>query len=88
MITAMRAIREQIELYSGMCQNSVANMEPLGMGEEKLLARVTEQIRMKRKGQVGKVWMVDEILVRVKGVWCLYRGIDEDGDLACPPQHT
>ncbi|MFK8186252.1 MAG: DDE-type integrase/transposase/recombinase [Phormidesmis sp.] len=31
-----------------------------------------------RKGKVGKLCLVDETCIRVKGVWCyLYRGIDE-----------
>lgn len=46
------------------------------------LPHFIEQIRTKRKGKVGKVWLIDETYVRVKGVWCyLYRGIDEDGNL-------
>lgn len=50
--------------------------------EERFLPHFTEQIRAKRKGKVGKVWMIDETYVRVKGLWCyLYRGIDEDGNL-------
>ena len=50
--------------------------------EERFLPHFTEQIRTKRKGKVGKVWLVDETFIRVKGEWCyLYRGIDEDGNL-------
>ena len=42
----------------------------------------TLQIRTKRKGKVGKVWLIDKTFIRVKGVWCyLYRGIDGDGNL-------
>lgn len=40
------------------------------------------QLRVKRKGQVGKSWYVDETYIRVKGKWCyLYRAIDRDGNL-------
>lgn len=50
--------------------------------EERFLPHFTDQIRTKRKGKVGKVWLVDETYVRIKGAWCyLYRGIDEDGNL-------
>ncbi|MEL6137737.1 MAG: DDE-type integrase/transposase/recombinase, partial [Cyanobacteria bacterium J06628_6] len=50
--------------------------------EERFLPDFIEQIRAKRKGRVGKVWLIDETYVRVKGAWCyLYRGIDEDGNL-------
>ncbi|MGC1310417.1 MAG: DDE-type integrase/transposase/recombinase [Phormidesmis sp.] len=42
--------------------------------EERFLPHFTDQIRMKRQGKVGKVWLIDETYVRVKGVWCyLYR---------------
>ena len=34
------------------------------------------------RGNVGKIWLVDETYVKVHGQWCyLYRGIDEDGNL-------
>ncbi|EDX82823.1 hypothetical protein S7335_1126 [Synechococcus sp. PCC 7335] len=50
--------------------------------EERFLPHFTEQIRTKRKGKVGKLWMIDETYVKVCGQWCyLYRGIDEDGNL-------
>ncbi len=50
--------------------------------EERFLPHFTDRIRTKRKGKVGKVWLVDETYVRIKGVWCyLYRGIDKDGNL-------
>lgn len=40
------------------------------MWEERFLPHFTEQIRAKRQGKVGKVWMVDETYIRLKGVWC------------------
>ncbi len=50
--------------------------------EERFLPHFTEQIRSNRSAKVGKVWLVDETYVRVKGAWCyLYRGIDTDGNL-------
>lgn len=50
--------------------------------EERFLPQFTQQIRTKRKGKLGKVWLVDETYVKVRGKWCyLYRGIDEDGNL-------
>ena len=50
--------------------------------EERLLPHLTDQIREKRKGQVGKIWFVDETYIKVLGSWCyLYRGIDENGNL-------
>ena len=55
--------------------------ETVRFWEERFLPYFTEQIRTKRKGQVGKVWLLDETFIRVKGVWCyLYRaiGLHED----------
>lgn len=50
--------------------------------EATLLPHFTEQIRTKRKGKIGKIWLIDETYVRVRGYWCsLYRGIDTDGNL-------
>ncbi|MEM9156635.1 MAG: IS6 family transposase [Cyanobacteria bacterium P01_F01_bin.33] len=50
--------------------------------EARFLPHFTERIRTKRKGKVGKIWLIDETYIRVKGVWgYLYRGIDEDGNL-------
>ncbi|MDJ0590633.1 MAG: IS6 family transposase [Pleurocapsa sp. MO_226.B13] len=50
--------------------------------EVKFLTHFTQQIRTKRKGKIGKIWLVDETYVKVAGQWCyLYRGIDENGNL-------
>ena len=43
---------------------------------------ITEQLRIKRRGQAGRSWYVDETYVKVKGKWSyLYRAIDADGNL-------
>jgi putative transposase len=43
---------------------------------------LTEQLRHKRRGKVGKRWHADETYVKIQGVWCyLYRAIDADGNL-------
>ena len=43
---------------------------------------IADQRRMKRRGQVGKSWHIDETCVSVYGKWCsLYRAIDHDGNL-------
>ena len=50
--------------------------------EERFLPYLTEQLRTKLRGKIGKVWHIDETYIRVKGKWCyLYRGIDADGNL-------
>jgi len=43
---------------------------------------IADQLRMKRRGQAGPSWHVDETYVKVQGKWCyLYRAIDRDGNL-------
>src|SRR5947209_7135250 len=50
--------------------------------EARFAPLITEQLRMKRRGQAGQSWYVDETYMRVKGKWCyLYRAIDADGNL-------
>ncbi len=43
---------------------------------------LADQLRVRRRGQAGRSWYVDETSVTVKGTWCyLYRAIDRDGNL-------
>ena len=50
--------------------------------ETRFAPLLTEQLRTKRRGQVGPSWYVDETDVKVRGKWCyLYRAIDADGNL-------
>jgi putative transposase len=50
--------------------------------EERFAPLIAEQLRIKRRGQAGQSWYVDETYVTVKGKWCyLYRAIDRDGNL-------
>src|SRR5260370_36246333 len=50
--------------------------------EARFAPLIADQLRMKRRGQVGVSWHVDESYVKVQGKWCyLYRAIDGDGNL-------
>ncbi len=50
--------------------------------ESQFAPLIAEQLRIRRRGQAGQSWYVDETYVRVKGKWCyLYRAIDADGNL-------
>jgi transposase-like protein len=50
--------------------------------EARFAPLIADQLRMKRRGQVGGSWYVDETYVKVQGKWCyLYRAIDGDGNL-------
>lgn len=46
--------------------------------EARFLPHFIDQLRAKRKSNLGQIWPVDETCIRVNGRWCyLYRGIDE-----------
>ena len=48
----------------------------------KLTPALAEDLRRRRRGQVGRSWYVDETYLKVHGRWCyLYRAIDRNGDL-------
>jgi transposase-like protein len=50
--------------------------------EERFTPVLAEELRIKRKGNLGKVWHVDETYLKIKGQWCyLYRAIDQEGTL-------
>ena len=50
--------------------------------EARFAPLIADQLRMKRRGQVGISWHVDETSVKVQGKWCsLYRAMDRDGNL-------
>jgi putative transposase len=50
--------------------------------EARFAPLIADQLRMKRRGQVGVSWHVDATYVKVQGKWCyLYRAIDGNGNL-------
>ncbi|GHO97428.1 hypothetical protein KSF_074760 [Reticulibacter mediterranei] len=50
--------------------------------ESRFAPLIADQLRTKRRGQVGRSWYVDETYIKVHGKWCyLYRAIDADGNL-------
>jgi putative transposase len=50
--------------------------------EERFAPLLTDQLRRKRQGRIGKRWYADETYLKVKGKWCyLYRAIDKQGNL-------
>jgi len=50
--------------------------------EAKLAPLLSEALRKRRRGKVGRCWHTDETYVKVAGKWCyLYRAIDRDGTL-------
>src|SRR5258708_6051298 len=50
--------------------------------ETRFAPLIADQLRIKRRGQAGRSWYVDETYLKVHGKWCyLYRAIDQDGKL-------
>src|SRR3954465_13130187 len=50
--------------------------------EARFAPLLADQLRAKRKGQVGRSWYVDETYVKVNGAWCyVYGAIDPEGNL-------
>ncbi len=50
--------------------------------EARFAPLIADQLRVKRRGQAGPSWYVDETYISVHGKWCyLYRAIDRDGNL-------
>jgi putative transposase len=50
--------------------------------ERQLAPLLSEALRKRRRGAVGRSWYVDETYVKVQGQWqYLYRAIDRDGNL-------
>jgi putative transposase len=56
--------------------------ETVRVWEGKLAPLLSETLRKRRHGTVGRSWYVDETYVKVQGRWqYLYRAIDRDGNL-------
>jgi putative transposase len=56
--------------------------ETVGDWKRRFAPLMAEQLRIKRRGQAGRSWYVDETSLKIHGKWCyLYRAIDHDGHL-------
>ncbi len=74
------SLRDVAEMF--LERGFVFTHEAIRDWERRFAPLMTEQLRMKRRGQAGKSWYVDETYIRVHGKWCyLYRAIDRDGNL-------
>ncbi len=50
--------------------------------EERFAPMISDALRRRRRGTLGRSWYVDETYVKVGGRWCyLYRAIDREGNL-------
>jgi putative transposase len=74
------SLRDLVEMF--LQRGFVFTHEAVRDWEERFAPLIVDQLRIKRRGQAGTSWHVDETYVSVKGKWCyLYRAIDRDGNL-------
>src|ERR687883_554524 len=74
------ALRDLPEMFA--VRGIVFSHEAVREWEAKLTPALAEDLRRRRRGQVGRSWYVDETYLKVHGRWCyLYRAIDRNGTL-------
>ena len=74
------SLRDLAEMF--LQRGFVFTHEAVREWEARFAPLMAEQLRIKRRGQAGKSWHVDETYISVHGKWCyLYRAIDRDGNL-------
>ena len=74
------SLRDLAEMF--LQRGFVFTHEAVRDWEARFAPLLADQLRIKRRGQAGKSWHVDETYISVKGKWCyLYRAIDRDGNL-------
>jgi len=74
------SLRDLPEMFAQ--RGMVFSYEAVRQWEAKLTPVLAEELRSRRRGQVGRSWYVDETYLKVSGRWCyLYRAIDKAGAL-------
>jgi transposase-like protein len=74
------SLRDLAEMF--LKRGFVFTHEAVRDWEARFTPLMANQLRIKRRGQAGKSWYVDETYVTVKGTWCsLYCATDRDGNL-------
>ena len=74
------SLRDLSEMF--LLRGIVFSHEVVRDWEAKLTPALTETLRRRRRGEVGRSWLVDETYLKVQGRWVyLYRAIDRSGAL-------
>ncbi|GHO63076.1 hypothetical protein KSC_019680 [Ktedonobacter sp. SOSP1-52] len=74
------SLRDLTELF--LERGFVFTHEAVRDWEARFAPLIADQLRRKRRGQIGTSWYVDETYIKVHGKWCyVYRAIDRDGNL-------
>jgi putative transposase len=72
------SLRDLAEMF--LQRGLVFTHEAVREWESKLTPLLSEALRKRRHGAVGKSWYADGTYVKIQGQWCdLYRAIDRDG---------
>src|SRR5580704_1200847 len=74
------SLRDLSEMF--LIRGIVFSYEAVRDWEVKLTPALTDHLRRRRRGKVGRSWYVDETYLKVQGRWVyLYRAIDRSGVL-------
>jgi putative transposase len=74
------SLRDLSEMF--LIRGIVFSYEAVRDWEVKLMPPLTDHLRRRRRGKVGRSWYVDETYLKVRGRWVyLYRAIDRSGVL-------
>ncbi len=74
------SLRDLPEMFA--LRGMVFSHEAVRAWEAKLTPALAEELRRRRRGEVGRSWYVDETYIKVDGRWCyVYRAIDSTGAL-------
>jgi putative transposase len=74
------SLRDLSEMF--LIRGIVFSYEAVRDWEAKLTPALTDHLRRRRRGKVGRSWYVDETYLKVQGRWVyLYRAIDRSGVL-------
>jgi putative transposase len=74
------SLRDLSEMF--LIRGIVFSYEAVRDWEGKLMPALTDHLRRRRRGKVGRSWYVDETYLKVRGRWVyLYRAIDRSGAL-------
>ena len=74
------SLRDLSEMF--LVRGIVFSHEAVREWEAKLTPALAEDLRRRRRGQIGPSWYVDETYIKVRGAWrYLYRAVDHDGAL-------
>ena len=74
------SLRDVAEMF--LARGFAFTHEAIRDWETRFTPLLADQLRLKRHGQAGGSWYVDETYIKVHGKWCyVYRAIDHDGNL-------